>query len=150
MQESFGAAIQRDLARLGSGFPKGLPSLPLPARSNGAASAEPKSPPELIQRLPGEVSMTAQTGLNLLGSLPAQVAEDLTVAADNLLKLPREFAQELFLTPGQLARRLAPSNINQVLATVRESADFRNVTDPRQAREKMRTITDVIDLFTPT
>lgn len=147
---SFGEAIQRDLARLGSSGFRGLPALPLPGRNGSSPSAEPTTPPELIQRLPSEVGMTAQTGLNLLASLPAQVAEDLTVTANNLLKLPREVAQELFQTPGQLARRLSPSNINLALATVRESADFRGVTDVRQGREKMRTLTDVINLFTPT
>lgn len=52
--------------------------------------------------------------------------------------------EELFTTPGRLADRLAPSNINQVLATVRESAEFRDVNEPRVLREKLRTITDVL------
>lgn len=94
--------------------------------------------------------MTAQSGLDLLVKLPNQVVQDVTTTLNNLVRLPREVGQELFQTPGLLAQRLAPSNINNALATVRDSADFKGVTDPKQAREKMRTITDVIDLFTPT
>ena len=93
--------------------------------------------------------MTAQTGLELLTNLPNRLAEDLTIAANNLVRLPREVGQELFFTPGQLAQRLAPANINRALETVRDSADFQGL-DSRQSRERMRTITNVIDLFTPT
>lgn len=137
--------LQRDLERVGLR----LPALPFPA-GNGGNAGDPRTPPELIQRLPNEVSETVQTGLRLVSELPGQLAEDLTVAVSNLVRLPRELGQELFQTPGMLAQRLAPSNINQALATIRDSSDFKGATDPRQLREKMRTITDVIDLFTPT
>lgn len=141
--------IQRDIERLGRVFPGRLPALPL-VPGNGRVAEEPRTPPEFFGRLPSEVSMTAQSGLDLLVKLPGKLVEDATTALNNLVRLPREVSQELFLTPGLLAQRLAPSNINNALATVRDSADFKGVTDPKQAREKMRTITDVIDLFTPT
>ena len=123
---------------------------PRPALRERGPLGEPASPPELLAQLPAELDQTARTGLELLARAPEQIARDATLALTNLLRVPRELGQELFQTPGQLAQRLSPSNLNQALATVRESADFRGVTDPRQLREKMRTITDVIDLFTPT
>lgn len=93
--------------------------------------------------------MTARTGLEIIANLPNRLVEDLTIAANNLVRLPREVSQELFVTPGQLAERLAPSNINRALETVRDSANFQGM-DARQRRERMRTITNVVDLFTPT
>jgi hypothetical protein len=93
--------------------------------------------------------MTAQTGLELLTNLPNRLAEDLTIAANNLVRLPREVGQELFLTPGQLAQRFAPSNINRALETVRDSADFGGLS-PEDRRRRVRTLTGVIGLFTPT
>jgi hypothetical protein len=143
-------AIGRDMERVSRVLGRG-PLLPVPIpRGNGQPAGDPRTPPELFAGLPDQVSQTAQAGVELLGRLPSQVAEDLTVAANNLLRVPREITGELFKTPGLLAQRLAPSNINSALATVRDSADFKNVANPREMREKMRTITDVIDLFTPT
>lgn len=140
--------LERDLERVGLGLP-GLPALPFPG-GNGGNGGDPRTPVDLVRRLPDEVSQTVQTGVDLLTRLPGQLAEDLTTAVSNLVKLPRELGQELFQTPGILAQRLAPSNINKALATVRDSADFKSATNPKELREKMRTITDVVDLFTPT
>ena len=149
-------AINRDASRIS----RALGQAPLPDASKYGSSinGEPRNPTEFIAQLPSEVSETARTGLDLLRRLPGQVTEDLTIALNNpsagagqaLVPLPREVGQELLHTPGFLAQRLAPSNINSALATVRDSANFRDVADPGLLREKMRTITDVIDLFTPT
>jgi hypothetical protein len=142
--------IRRDLERA-TGRP--LPDLklpPAPPPGAGNPNGMPTTPAELLAQIPAELDATARTGLEILAQAPGQLARDATLALTNLMRVPRELGQELFQTPGQLAQRLAPSNINQALATIRESADFRGITDPRQLREKMRTITDVIDLFTPT
>jgi hypothetical protein len=151
--------IRRDIERVTGRAPHlKLPPVPgvgengprLPAPRERASLGEPTSPSELLAQIPAELEQTARTALELLTRAPEQVARDATLALTNLMRVPRELGQELFQTPGQLAQRLAPSNLNQALATIRESADFKDVTDPRQLREKMRTITDVVDLFTPT
>ena len=103
----------------------------------------------MIADLPNQINQTLGTGLDLLGRAPQQIAEDLTVTVNNLLMAPRSIAQEAFNTPAGLAQRLAPENLNKVLETVRDSAEFRG-TSPADMRARMRTITDVIDLFTPT
>lgn len=120
--------------------------MPIPATT---ANGRPQTPPELIADIPNQVSQTLETGLNLIGNAPQKIAEDLTLAVSNLLQLPRNVIQEAFITPGKLADRFAPGNINKALETVRESADFTQGT-PADLRARMRTITDVIDLFTPT
>ena len=136
-------AVNRDVERIQRALPG--PLLPLPAPiGQQAPTAEPRTPVELVQNIPAEVTETVRAGMDLLIRLPAQLTEDLTIALNNLAKAPREVSQELFVTPGRLADRLAPSNINRALETVRESAEFRDVTDPRVLREKMRTITDVL------
>lgn len=155
--------VQRDADRLSRAFGNGgpprlpglnggnglrLPGLPaLPVNTNNGR--EPQTPPELIADLPNQVNQTVQTGLDLATKAPGQVAEDLTKAVNNLLQVPRNLLQELFITPGKLAGRLSPENINMALETVRDSADFGG-SDPQDRRARMRTITDVIDLFTPT
>ena len=145
--------VQRDADRISRAFGQGdiirRIGAPLPVPITTTNGREPRTPPELIANLPNQISQTVQTGLDLLGKAPQQVAEDLTMAANNLLMLPSSFAQELFITPGKLAERVAPSNLNKVLETVRDSAEFRNAS-PQDMRARMRTITDVIDLFTPT
>lgn len=145
--------FQRDADRLTQAFGQGNgirrigPPLPIPiTTSNGR---EPRTPPELIADIPNQISQTVETGLNLLGNAPQKVAEDLTLAANNLLQVPRKLLQEAFITPGNLAGRLSPENFSKALETVRDSADFGN-GDPADRRARMRTITDVIDLFTPT
>lgn len=139
--------VQRDLQRLTGAA--ALP-LPLPMPQNRTSVDEPRTPGELLSNVPSEVAQTAQAGADMLVNLPGRLIEDLTLALNNLIRVPREVGQELVQTPGKLAQRLAPSNINKALETIRESADFKNVKNPRELREKMRTITDVVDLFTPT
>jgi len=138
--------VQRDLQRMSGAAP--LP-LPLPAQRT-APLDNPRTPGELLSNLPAEVSQTAQAGADILANLPGRLMEDVTAALSNLVRVPREVGQELVLTPGKLAQRLAPSNINRALETIRESADFKSAGSPKELRERMRTITDVVDLFTPT
>lgn len=137
--------VRRDLDRL---------NLPVPAApfnlDAAPPGATPRTPGELVNQLPQEINATLQTALDLLQRLPGKLAEDLTLATGNLVRLPREAAEDLFQTPGQLAERLAPSNLNSLLGAVREAPNFTGVSDPRQARERVRTITSVVDLFTPT
>lgn len=146
--------VERDLDRLTgrTGMKLPRPELPpLPALpETGGNAREPRTPPELLASLPNHLTETVQEGLQLVTELPGRLMEDATTALNNLLRLPREVSRELFMTPGLLAERLVPANINKALATIRESADFSKVTGPTQRREKMRTLTDVIDLFTPT
>ena len=132
------------LPGIGNGAPR-LPGLPIPT-TNGQ---EPRTPPELLASIPNRITETAQTGLNLLVNAPQQIAEDLTVAVNNLLMAPAGLATEAFNTPAGLAQRLSPDNLGKVLETVRDSAEFRGAS-PQDMRARMRTITDVIDLFTPT
>lgn len=110
----------------------------------------PKTPRELAALLPKHLDETARIGVAVLLGWPRKFVEDATVTLDNLLRLPRTLAEELLEVPGRLAEGLMPANVRQAISVVKESAEFQNITDPRELRNKMRTLTDVLDLFTPT
>ncbi len=141
--------FQLDAERITRAFNLAGGQIPIPGIGAPVPSQEPRTPTELIANLPNQINQTVQTGLNLLANAPQLVVGDLTLAVNYLLQAPAGWAQEGFYTPRGLAERLAPENLGKVFETVRDSAEFRNAS-PQDMRARMRTITDVIDLFTPT
>lgn len=110
-----------------------------------------KSPdvPEVVQTLmkdiPEEMQETIERDAQRLLKLPMKLDKDTAKLLLILAEQPAKVTETLYHLPGQL-----PENVEKMVETVREGFQYTDETSEKSRGERMRRVTDVIDLFTPT
>lgn len=104
-------------------------------------------PPKLVEVLtkdiPEQMMNDIEDNLEKLMKLPVQIDEDLATLVLIASKQPEKVADTLYNMPGS-----APKDVDNLLDTIREGFEYEG--DEESRGERLRRITDVIDLFTPT
>lgn len=110
-----------------------------------------KSPdvPEVVQTLmqdiPEEIQGTIERDAKRLLKLPMKIDKDTAKLLIIFARQPGKVTETLYHLPGQL-----PENTEKLIETVREGFEYTDETSDKSRGERMRRITDVIDLFTLT
>ena len=98
----------------------------------------------LFENMPEEVAQNVEFDTARLMSLPAKIDEDIATLMVFLTYEPREVLDDLYEMPGDL-----PGQLRGFVETLREGLEYSEMEE-KDRGERMRRITDVIDLFTPT
>lgn len=98
----------------------------------------------LMVDLPEEMRNNFEDAAKRLLSLPLKIDRDLAMLLVFAAEKPKRLQEELYHLPGRV-----PDNIDAFLQTVLEGVEYGDL-DEGERGERLRRITDLIDLFTPT
>ena len=111
-----------------------LPAPPIPPVPEGVRV--------LVEDIPEEIIQTIDRDLTRLVTLPLKIDQDVAVFLTVLSKQPAKVGDALYDAPSD-----APKNVDGLFETIKEGFEYDETVD---RGERLRRITDVIDLFTPT
>lgn len=105
-------------------------------------------PPKIVQVLvedvPDQMMDDIDEGVDKLLGLPFKIDEDVATLVVMASKQPEKVAETLYELPGT-----APENVDNLVDTLKEGFEYKGGSEETRG-ERMRRVTDVIDLFTPT
>lgn len=104
----------------------------------------PQTVEALMRDVPDEAKETIERDAKRLLQLPLKIDKDVAKLLVLASRKPGEVTDIVYNLPGDI-----PDNVDRFLETLREGIEYGDM-DEEMRGERLRRITDVIDLFTPT
>lgn len=105
----------------------------------------PRTVDVLMKDVPKELQESIERDAQRLLRLPLRMDKDVAKLLILLSKKPGEVTDVIYNLPGTL-----PTNVDLLIQSVQESLEFDELGGETIRGERLRTLTDWIDLFTPT
>ncbi len=99
----------------------------------------------LFEEAPDKVAHAVEEDTARLMALPAKIDRDLATLLVFIAHEPRKVVEDLYEAPGEV-----PGQTQGFVETVREGMQYGGDQSEKSRGERLRRITDLIDLFTPT